>query len=159
MLSQELMTNPSKALQKAFQEMVGMPIESFKTKMERVEAFDRAQTVEQVGKDFCAQTPDYLPNPKNGKKMTDYCNTYKLPITLESLVQAYNELSEMGLLEVKTETPVATPQAQTVAPQARRGSGLSTKGAAQVPAPKELTVEEMYAMPMDKFLALGNAIR
>lgn len=161
-ISQELMTKPTKAFQKLFQEMVGMPITDFKSKFERVEAFEKAQAWQQAQTDFVAQTPDYHAIPANGKKLTDYLRLNNLPGTIESLTKAFAELNSAGLLQVKpaAETEVTTETVvPKVQPTVRRSSGLSTRGTTPVrrPVSQGPTEEELYSMPLEKLRELDRA--
>lgn len=156
-LAQEFMTTPSKAFQKLFKDTVGMPIEEFKTKIDRVNAFEAAQAREQAGRDFVAQTPEYFPSVKNGTRISNFLKTYQLEPTPENMTKAFTELNESGLLEAKpTEAPTPTPT-PTPAPR-RSGSGLPVRGSAQPSRPTNSgpTEEELYNMPLEKLRELGR---
>lgn len=170
LLSQELLSSPSKTVEKLFEQVVGMPIKTFKTKVERLNAFEQAQAEEQAARDFMAKHPEFHPSPANAKKIEKYVRTYGLDGTKpESIEQAFMDLNESGLLEVKPQEqqqePEATqtsriaksepPQSQQPVRQTRASSGISARrNMAQRSAP-EPTEDDLYSMPLDKLRALA----
>ena len=170
-LSQEFMTKPSKAFEKLFQDTVGMPIGEFKTKLERVTAFEQAQAANQAANDFVAATPEYLANPANGQRMKNYLQTYQLPATVENMQKAFRELTASGLLEVKPvktevtdpevkpdEKPQVTVVQHTRSTPKRTASGLSTRGNSTPAKPTTSgpTEKELYEMPLEQLRDLAN---
>lgn len=160
-LSQELMTKPTKAFEKLFQETTGFKIGDFKSTLERATAYNDAQTAEQSAVDFVSRTPDFYANPANGERMKAYLKTYQLAPSVDNWTKAFHDLSNSGLLQVKPADAVAevAPQvaAPVVAPVRRGGSGLSTRGgAAPAPAKTGPTEDELYSMPLDQLKELSQ---
>jgi hypothetical protein len=141
LLSQELMTKPSAAFEKLFQESVGMPISEFKSNVEAVKVFNSSRAADEAAKSFVEATPEYFPNKANGVKVQNYLKTYQLPATLENITKAYTELNNSGLLQVRPaesasevkevtqDTPVQEV-APTVQKPRKASSGLSARGGA-----------------------------
>lgn len=171
LMSQELLATPSKAFDKMFEQRVGMPITSFKTQMERIQAFERAQTEHTNAVSFVESTPEYFANEFNSSLMQNYLKTFKLEGSPENIKKAFTDLSQGGLLQLKTddsetETPgdtTVTPSKQriaapagvrTVVIQKKAASGLSAKrsGASQGP-PSE---KDLYEMSDAEFFKLGG---
>lgn len=157
-LSQELMSKPSKAIAKLFEETVGMPISEFKTSVQRVKVFEEAQASEKAGQDFVNQTPEYFGCVPNHKKMTDYLRTYKLPVTVDNLTKAFNELTSIGLLQTKpTETPTQVKNDPPPTERRPRSSGLNNRNNATPVVQTGPTEEELYKMPLEKLKELSLA--
>lgn len=163
-LQQELLNKPSATLRRQFEEMVGMPIDSFKTKLQKVEAFERAQTAEEASREFVQAHADYYASPGNGKRMSAYLNRMGLEWTVENMEKAYEELQADGLLAPKPADPDDQPIAPTpaqaprsVAPAAARraASGLSARRSVPVVPKTQHTEEELYKMPMEELEALA----
>lgn len=172
-LSQELMVNPTKAVEKVFEKLVGKPLSAFKNDMQRLEAFERAQRETENAKSFVQSHPEYVADKHNGNLMENYLRTFNMEGSPENIEKAFTALSERGLLKLKTdntqdpeETPT-TPTTQriagapaasrTVIVQKRAASGLSAKRS--VSAPTELTEDDLYNMPMTEFEKLGGMSR
>lgn len=168
-LGQELLAKPSSTLKKQFEALVGMPLDSFKTKMERMEALEAAQTAEREGHKFQQAHPEFVVSEKNALKLVKACDLSGLPYTAESYEKVYTELVADGLLAIKevesttTDDAAPTPRiassgARVVSVQGRAASGISSRRSAP-PTVKstEPTEAELYAMPMDKLEAYYNA--
>lgn len=175
--SQELMSKPTEAFKKLFKETTGVEIETFKNTWERVEAFEAAhqkQEVEDVKAQaatvFVESHPEFIPNKSNGTKLERAVNLLVAeaertgkPINHAAfLEEAYKDLSESGLLQLKVKEaePEAEPQApvKTVPVQAhvRRSSGLSSRvRTTTTPKSTEPTEDELYSMPLDKLKELA----
>ena len=104
-LAQEFASTPSKAFEKMFLETVGMPMSDFKTKLEKVEAFDRAQSANQAAEQFVALHPEYYAIPRNGTRIQNYMKTYNMPGTVDNITKAYEDLKASNLLEAKPVVP------------------------------------------------------
>lgn len=169
LLSQEMLANPTSTVSKIFEEVVGMPATAFKTKMQRLEAFERAQSEEQAAQQFLVKHPEYVPSARNAQKIEKYVRTYQLDGTkAESIEKAYADLVESGLLETKKaettqQTQETTQQTRIVSEQQSQGrqrtsSGISSKRTVTNRAP-EPTEEDLYNMPLDKIrqLAISEA--
>jgi hypothetical protein len=159
-LSQEFMTKPSAAFQKIFKDVVGLPIEEFRTKMERVAAFEQAQAADQASTAFIEAHPEYVANPQNGQRLVKYLETYKLPTTPENLDRAYRDLSASGLVEVKAaQSEEQQPRTSTgqfaPKPPVKKSSGLSTRRTA--PAPKPNGAHDPSTLSLDQLKELAEA--
>lgn len=121
-ISQEMMSKPSKAFKKMFKEMVGLDITEFRTTVERMNAFNEAQTRAQAEADieagkaraaesFLAAHPEYVPNQSNGTRLSRAVNLLIKEEQAEGreidygtlLLKAYDDLKSSGLLEIKSE--------------------------------------------------------
>jgi hypothetical protein len=167
LLSQELLATPTATIAKMFEEVVGMPPTAFKSRMERLAAFEKAQSEEQAAQEFIVKHPEYIPNARNAQKIEKYVRTYQLDGTkAESIEKAYADLVESGLLETKAaektqQTQETTQQTRIVSEQQSQGrqrtsSGISSKRTVTNRAP-EPTEEELYSMSYDKLRALANS--
>lgn len=167
LVSQELMSTPSKGFQKLFEQQVGLKITDFKTKLARIEAWERSQSETQNAVEFVKATPDYVANDFNSSRMQQYLKTFNLEGTPENIQKAFTDLSQGGLLQLKSnETPGDTtsePTQQRIAApagvrttiiQKKAASGLSARGSAVTKGPP--TTQDLYEMPMDEFLKVGG---
>jgi hypothetical protein len=169
-ISQELMSKPTAAFSKLFASIVGMPIETFKTKVERLDAFEKAQAENAASTSFVQKHPEYVANEANGKRMVEYLGTWNLPTTEENLEKAFQALNKIGLVELKSKESNAAKEqtgadksriatSEEVVPQQRRrvSSGLSQRGrTVTVPTkPKEPSEDELYSMPKDKLFEIS----
>lgn len=158
LLSQELIATPTETFKKMFEKTVGMPIDAFKTRTAKLEAFEQAQTEEANGRAFLAKHPEFVQNSANASRMERYIRTYKLEGTPENIEQAYKDLSDSGLLELKSEEDVDGAQRIAEArPVAARkvASGISSKRSSTVNRAQEPTEEDLYSMPLDKLRSLA----
>jgi hypothetical protein len=164
-LSQELLANPTDTISKMFEEVVGMPPTAFKSRMDRLAAFEKAQSEEQAAQEFITKHPEYVPNARNAQRIEKYVRTYELDGTkAESIEKAYADLVEGGLLETKAaektqQTQETTQQTRIVSETQAQGrqrtsSGISSKRTVTNRAP-EPTEEELYNLPYDKLRALA----
>jgi len=169
-ISQELMSKPTEGFKKLFKETTGFDIKDFKTKLERVDAFEAAQRSERTQQDFLQTHQDFIANPDNAKKLAKQCQLNgEQEFTAEGLHKAYLELKESGLLELRTEGADADTKqtadtkerivpSQTDATQqrSRRSSTVISRGRT-APIKTEPTEDELYSMPLDKLRDLANA--
>lgn len=179
LLAQEFMSNPSKALGKAFREAYGYDPADFRKVQARLAEYDaeRAQQNEAKKQDeavalFLSGHPEYLPNPKNGARFQkavsmlifDEQRAGRQPDYASLLETAYKDLSESGLLEVKPEEPRDEPKPEARAeriaepePRApKKASGLSGRSGTPAPKAQGPTEEELYAMPLEKLRELAD---
>lgn len=177
---QELMTKPTEAFKKLFKETTGVDINTFKNKWERVEAWEQAQQVNAVEEkknfaatNFISSHPEYIPNKQNGTKLEKAVNLLvadaerknEEPDFVAFLEEAYLDLSESGLLQLKSEeaAPAAeveksepVKEAVKVVAHTRRASGLAQRSAAVSRRTTEPTEEELYNMPLERLKELAN---
>lgn len=158
-LSQELLNKPSATLRRQFEDMVGMPIDSFKSKLQKVEAFEKAQSAEEASREFVQSHEEYYASPGNGKRMSAYLTRMGLEWTVANMEQAFTELQADGLLAPK---PAGDPTPEAEAPRAaapavvrRAASGLSGRRSAPAPVTPQHTEEDLYKMPMEQLEALA----
>lgn len=166
LVSQELLAKPTETFNKMFEKTVGMPVTAFRSKLERVEAFERAQSEEAAARAFVEANPDYVVSAGNSKRMQAYLATFKLEGTQENIQKAFTDLTESGLLEVKSEAVAGTEEAgrsrivnagATVQRTTRASSGLSSRGSqTRPPAAQGPTVDEAYKMPMEELEKLAR---
>lgn len=167
LVAQELTTKPTQTMKKLFEDMVGMPLDSFKTQIARVNAFEQAQREESEAQRFVAAHPEYITNERNANKLSRSLELQGLDKSFENIEKVYAELTADGLLAIKeadstpntddTVTPtsrIASSGARVVSVQGRAASGISSRRSAP-PAvkPTEPTEAELYAMPYDKLEA------
>jgi hypothetical protein len=174
LLSQELLSSPSKTVEKLFEQVTGMPVKAFKSKLERLNAFEQAQSEEAAAREFMSKHPEFVPSPANARKIEKYVRTYNLDGTkAESIEQAFMDLNESGLLEVKAAQQQQQQQAQQepeaaqqsrIATQAqqpartsttRMSSGISARRSTAQRSAPEPTEDDLYNLPLDKLRALA----
>jgi hypothetical protein len=169
LLAQEMLTSPTKAMQKAFEKMTGMKLEDFKNSQERLNAFQRGQEEFQAGKQFADSHPDFYGSEKNAKRIEKWLRVEGLSATTENIEKAYSDLSESGLLEAKpsgtqdadtTERTdgtqrIAAPAARVVG-QRRVASGLSGQRSTPVTKSQGPTEADLYNMPLAELEALAR---
>jgi hypothetical protein len=177
---QELMTKPTEAFKKLFKDTTGVDIEHFKTKWERVEAFDEAQQKQSIedkknaaASQFIATHPEFVTNKQNGARLEKAVNllvadaerTGKEVNFHSFLEEAFSDLSESGLLQLKstdvTEKEPATKVEPKPAPRIapKRASGLSSRVRVQPVRVTEQTEDDLYNMPLDKLRELDRKSR
>jgi hypothetical protein len=175
-LGQELLSKPTEAFKKMFKETTGVDIDNFKTKWERVEALETAQTVQAIesrkneaANQFLVAHPEFVANKNNGARLERAVNLLvaeansknQQPDFAAFLESAFTDLSESGLLELKTDEPVkkevvAEPTV-AVAAHTRRASGLSSRArTVTTPRNTEPTEAELESMPLEQLKALAN---
>lgn len=168
-ISQELLARPTDAIKRIFEKVVGMPIENFKTTVEKVKAFEAKSAARDAAAQFVTSTPAYYDVESNGARLGRYLNRFGLEFTVENMKKAFEELSADGLLVQRPQEPsagngnasaeqprIATP-AQPATPQRRTGSNLSSRGRSVAPpAKKKLTETDLYSMDIDKLQDLAN---
>ena len=162
LLSQEFTANPSATFAKLFEKVVGKPLTSFKTDLQRLSEFERAQSETTAAQAFVAKhADDYVPTPANGERLTRYLKTYKMDGTIENIEQAFKDLSESGLLETKSEKTQGAENTNgsrivtVVGHQRKVASGISTRGTAKTRA-SEPTEEDIAKMSLDQLRELAN---
>jgi hypothetical protein len=158
-LSQEMLSEPTTAFRKLFEKQVGMPIDSFKTKVERLEAWERGQREESIAREWMAATPDYNAIPANGIKIGKWLELNRLEATAENLQAAYTDLNASGLLAPKAAAAPAAPT--TPAAPAPRSSGISTRHSVAPVLPPTVADEtkKAYEMPLDQLLVKAGGYR
>jgi hypothetical protein len=183
-VGQEMLSKPTAAFKKLFKETTGVDIDSFKTKWERVEALEAAQQKQSIedkknaaATQFVAAHPEFVTNKQNGARLEKAVNilvadaerTGRAVDFNAFLEEAYSDLSQSGLLELKSnETPeeeVAEEEPKPVvvkeaapkpaAPAPKRSSGLSSRARVQVVKNTEPSEDDLYAMPLEKLRELG----
>jgi hypothetical protein len=162
----ELLTDPLAAINKLMAKATGKNLNEMKTALSRLETIEAERQEVSAAKQFLASHPDLTLSQADGDRIERYVKTYKLPPTAESIEQAYRELSEGGLLELKrpetnnsdttpttrTAQRIAAPATKTVVVQRRAASGLSTRQAET--KPQELTEQDLYNMSDADFYKL-----
>lgn len=170
--SQELQTKPTEAFKKLFKDTTGYNITDFKSKIERVDAFESAQRSKVAQDDFVNTHPYYECNASNAKRLAAWLQTNGYhEFTTEGLNKAYDDLTSSGLLTVKPEQAepdtdvqaerqrIAEPTeaVQTQRVSQKKASGLNTRSRSVPPPVKaEPTLDELYSMPLDKLRELGQ---
>jgi hypothetical protein len=151
-LAQELVTYPTKTIERMVEKQIARRIEAEQKRVEREQA---------VGIDFVAHHPDYFPSPGNQKKFEKYFQAYKIDYSVANLEAAYTDLKD--LLEVKpaakeedtvadTTQEVVEVQRQVAEPVQRTkvASGLST---ARTTGPTE---DELDKLSTDRLKELAQ---
>jgi hypothetical protein len=133
-LSQEMMSRPSDAVRKAFKKATGMDIAEFKTVADRVKAMEESQKAQadleeqsKSANDFVKAHPEYVANQTNGNRLSRALNLLiaeaknsNQKINYGTLLEkAYQDLSESGLLELKSEDATADEKTPTGADTSR----------------------------------------
>jgi hypothetical protein len=155
--SQQVLADPDAVIDEQIERRLG---KDFQKRMERLAAFEKAQTEDANAKQWMAAKTDYYACPENGKKIEKYIQKFfDGDGSIENIEKAYTDLSESGLLRLKpgpkekeegTEARIA-PTGQTK----KASSGLSSKrSVTRAPEPTE---EELYAMPYDKLRELAKS--
>ena len=103
--------------------------------------------------EFISAHPDYENTVANGQRLVRYMAAQGIPKTLEGLTQAFNELSESGLLNGKNATTTTEAITERIAPAAtgtvtESSSGLSARaGSLAARAAKvEINAEDVKKM-------------
>lgn len=175
----KLETNPDLAFEELFQKKTGLSFEQLAQIAQDAREGKQAKLellTEQVGKAFVEANPDYYPTPQNFEKIIKYLAKYKLGYghvrdeqavqvmhelaakgfyTVESLEEAFEELSEDGSLQTKPAPPQPQappePASRTTTTgerivrqetRPRASFGLRTSGNPLPPASNELSAEE-----------------
>lgn len=104
-ISQEMMQNPTKAFQKMFKDMTGYEIGEFRSSVEAAKAVANSQAEATATQSFLTTHPDYEKSPRNGKLMVNWVRTQgdSGKSTEANLEDAYQDLKESGLLNLKSE--------------------------------------------------------
>jgi hypothetical protein len=121
------------------------------------EARDRAeqerktheQQADKASREFVAAMPDFYACEANGTKMIKWLEINQKPATVESLREAYADLSSSGLLMSRPDTTPAT--------QPARSSGFSARRATPAPAKTPAQVkEDMSKLTKEQLLELAG---
>jgi hypothetical protein len=134
------------------------------TAEERLAAIEARIAWSNTAAEFIAANPTYENTQPNAVKMERYMAANGIPKTLEGLTQAFNELSESGLLPA-TPAPkndaapvegIPQPATSTVTPGQPVSSGLSarTGSLAQRAAKVELTEKDLQTMDINQLRQL-----
>jgi hypothetical protein len=179
--AEQFKTKPSEAFKAMFKELTGMDIAEFKTaQAAQKAALEAAQAQEKslgIQRDFVAAHPEYIQTKENGDLITEWVQEHNYneftPVNLE---KAFEDLSERGLLKLKTdeasaptkvkvepvvpvpariEQPVTKTTEVTPVRSPKKASSISSRSAAPVVKP-ELTEDDLYKMPMDKLKELAS---
>lgn len=176
---------PSEAFKAMFKDMTGMSVEEFKADREAQRVAREEAAAQQRGLDaqrvFVAAHPEYEANPANGAKLRDWVVEHgEKEFTGENLEKAFEDLTARGLLKVRAveasvpteaEKQAKAAEAQRIADEAakkaadaaaqarsrqRVSSTVSSKHSSAPVIETELSEDELYNMPRDKFMALGE---
>ncbi len=136
------------------------------TAEERLAALEARIAWQNTAAEFVGKHPDYENTQANATKIERYMAAQGLPRTLEGLDQAFNELSESGLLSGKpapTGEPTNTDPQRIAAPAVDgtsgksqpSSSGLSARAGslAQRAAKEEITAEDLKKMDLSELRA------
>jgi hypothetical protein len=162
LITSEILANPTKAIQAAFEKITGMSVSDFRSTTEAMKEYRAASARGNAVQDFLNATPDFYDSEKNSKKIQRYLDTQGLSYSTESLKQAYQDLHESGLLESKPVTTQQTNQGTSDAlsissgsqgrQKARAGSGLSSGNSS---VPPVIDVEaELDKLPIEEVMKL-----
>ncbi len=177
-LSQELMSNPTAAIKKAFKQITGVDISEFKTVAERSQALEAAQAQQQetqrqeeASAGFMQAHPEYIANAANGKRLVREVNALIGEAKASGrdvdyasvLEQAYSSLVTDGMLQLKSgdaqEQPAQATPAATATPTRtpRRASSLASRApVTNQSRTAEPSEEDLYSMPLDQLRDLAN---
>jgi hypothetical protein len=157
--SQEMLADPFATIDKALERKLG---KDFQKKLDKLEAFEKAQREDMNAKQWMASKSDYYACPENGNKIEKYVQKFfDGDGSVENIEKAYQDLSASGLLKLKPgpkegktqEEGAETRIAQTAQPTRRVSSGLSTKrSVTRAPEPTE---DELWSMPLEKLRDLA----
>jgi hypothetical protein len=167
-LSQQFLQSPTKAFAELFKRTTGLTVDEFNKERVKVSKLAQEQSEFQTGREFVQTHPDYFNSDKNNTKLEKWLKTEGLPVTVENLGKAYNDLSESGLLEPRPQKEDVEPGQRVVQPriaaptqrivgQRRAASGLSNRGGSvETPRSLEPTMDDLYNMPLDKLEAMAR---
>lgn len=180
---QQFEKKPSEAFKAMFKELTGMDVSDFKTSQAAQKAAEEARSAQerslQIQRDWVAGHSEYITSQENGDKIRDWVRDHNYnEFTPDNLEKAFEDLSERGLLSLKTdeasastktevttkvkeaariETPV-TKVETTVTPvrSPKKASSVSTTRSAAPVVKAELTEDDLYDMSREKFAELGR---
>jgi len=180
---QQFEKKPSEAFKAMFKELTGMDVTEFKTWQAAQKAAEEARTVQaqslQTQRDWVATHPEYIISEENGNQMRDWVQSHNYnEFTQENLEKAFEDLSERGLLKLKTdeasaptttEVPTkvneparieqpATVSVTEVTPvrSPKKASSVSTTRSPAPVVKTEPTEDELYDMSPEEFAKLGK---
>lgn len=160
-VSEKLKKNPKQTVKEIAAEVL-------REQQEAVQKALRAQ------EQFVATHPDYVANPENAGRLTAWLQSHGYSeCTTEGLEKAYQDLKASGLLVLKIEEAdgatdeEAEVTERTVQPKAEATQQRSQKKASTISTTRtraaaanrvqQPSVDEAYAMPMEKLRDLANA--
>jgi hypothetical protein len=179
---QQFEKKPSEAFKSMFKELTGMDIGEFKTwqAAERAAGEARAAQEKSLGiqREFVSAHPEYITSEENGNQIRDWVQSHNYnDFTPDNLEKAFEDLSERGLLKLKTDeasaptktevktevqaTRIEKPETEVVTevPPVRSPKKASTVSSKGSPAPvikTEPTEDEAYTMPLEQLKALAE---
>lgn len=109
-IANDLQSNPSGALAKALEAILGAPLSEVRQTLADVKRRDEVMS---IGKQFIERHPEYPVTAQNEKLMGEYIQKNKLAWTLKNLELAFADLQEAGLVTAKGDEPV-TPVEEIV---------------------------------------------
>jgi hypothetical protein len=133
-------------------------------RIKAAEEVAQAHAKEVVETAWLKANPEFFPNSVNGTRLYKEMarNGVTGVPTPQQIDSAYQSLKADGLLQATPPAVVVTPTVvpPVVAQPLRRTSTLSTRSTAvnapNTSAPKQLTEQEMYDMPLEKLRELGG---
>jgi len=146
-LAQELLTSPSVAFAKLFQQQFGETPEETKARLSRLDTFERGQSEIAAANQFMQANPDYYVCIQNANRIEKWLKLNGKDATAEGIQQAYDDLKQDGLLVSKPKPTDATPAARP------RSSGISTRTSLPAPTP---AAADPYSIPLDKLRELAG---
>jgi hypothetical protein len=162
LVAQELGNKPTQAFKKLFESVTGVKVDSLKSMRQMMAEMAAAGESARAAQDFIEEhADDYHPTPGNSRKLQEYLGEHNLPLTLENLEEAFDELSAAGELR---KAPEPKPQEIKPADESRiekpaehtpaTSSGLSEHSGRREPDvhanQAALTDEDIWSLPMDQ---------
>jgi hypothetical protein len=181
---QQFEKKPTEAFKAMFKELTGMDVTEFKTWQAAQKAADEARAAQekslQIQRDWVAGHPEYITSPENGDQIRNWVVSHNYhEFTQENLEKAFDDLSERGLLKLKTDEASAPTKTETttkgketrieptvpevvadVTPvrSPKKASSVSTTRSDAPVVKAELTEDELYDLPREEFEKLGKGI-
>jgi len=97
-LVNDLQTNPSNALGKAIEALLGAPLDVIKEDLSYGRQAKQKDSIREIGQQFLAAHPEYPVTSQNEKRMAEYIQKNKLAWTLKNLELAFSDLVEARLV-------------------------------------------------------------
>jgi hypothetical protein len=185
-LSQEMLRNPTTAVKKAFKKATGLDIDEMSSLAETVRTMKAAEAQRSeaekqnaAAQKFVSENPEYVANQKNGARLNRAVELLVREAQARgeeidygtALMNAYNDLRESGLLELKSadatdnadgSTGTSTNRIGSKAGQGiqkqpvRSGSSLTSRARNTTRTQKTLSEDELYNLPLEKLKQLAN---
>jgi hypothetical protein len=182
-IKQQFEKKPSEAFRTMFKELTGMDVTEFKTWQAAQKAAEEARTAQEkslgIQREFVSAHPEYVTSEENGNQIRDWVQEHNYTeFTRENLEKAFDDLSERGLLTLKTDeasvptrtevkTKVTAParieqpekKVETeVAPvrSPKKSSSVSSTRSAAPVVKTDPSEDEAYLLPMDQLKALAE---